>query len=775
MFEERRLEMTDRCQNKKYQEMLAAYEMGMLDEKERAELELHLYECEYCFARVQEFEKAAHHIQHNPAAKENIKGIVESLPEVETGKSNVFKFISGKKRWPSYIPASVIVIAVLLFLILKPWRLEFQPQQEAEAAATRLAIVDFKNLTSPEDPRRLGSTIANLLTTALSEALPMKVVSNERLNDVLRMYGKTQQDTEDRETAMIMARRTSARWILYGSIIEENTGLTVTMQLTEARSGEVLNGHRIAAGANESIFNLADRLAAEISKDLAFSAENSSAERRPVADITTHSSEAYRYYLEGVDLYQKFYINDAAASFHKALGYDSTLAMAWYYLAKTENAENIWRASKYSKNATQLQQLYIAASAYSIMDKRDSACILYQKIVKTFPDEKRAYLELGVKLSHLNKFDSSIQVLNEGIKVDPLFKGIYNQLAYMYNAVGKFDSAIWAIDKYIELSPDEANPYDSRGAIYASNGMTEQAIESYRKALIIKPDFFTAVEEIGHIYFLKGDYKRADSCYQELEQKATKFTKSWGRILRAIIPYGQGRIKATISGLDSCIMMDKREPVVGVIPRITYLKAFIYHGLENYPLAVKYYEKAVTVAQELNPKAQLPFHEMYVQMLVQDGQAKKAEMTNKGIQDYNEQAGGYQNYYQYGLAAIAFANKDYKTALANLIKICDDRDIHQNFYCHYFLGQVYFAMHDWGGVIREYEAQLKIYSYEHIRHFLWHNSMHYYLGIAYEEQQMYDKAISHYQRFLDIYSNADPGIPNLADARSRLARLVVKG
>ncbi len=47
----------------------------------------------------------------------------------------------------------------------------------------------------------------------------------------------------------------------------------------------------------------------------------------------------------------------------------------------------------------------------------------------------------------------------------------------------------------------------------------------------------------------------------------------------------------------------------------------------------------------------------------------------------------------------------------------------------------------------------------------------YWLGIAYEQSGWKDKAAKQYQTFLEIWKNADPGIPEVDDAKARLAKL----
>ena len=54
---------------------------------------------------------------------------------------------------------------------------------------------------------------------------------------------------------------------------------------------------------------------------------------------------------------------------------------------------------------------------------------------------------------------------------------------------------------------------------------------------------------------------------------------------------------------------------------------------------------------------------------------------------------------------------------------------------------------------------------------IWSVKAHYLLGRAYEGSGWDPKAIEQYETFLEIWKDADPGIPVLEDARERLTRL----
>jgi serine/threonine protein kinase/Flp pilus assembly protein TadD len=685
-----------------------------------------------------------------------------------------------KKKLLSFIvPAAIVFVIVFLFLILRPFKVEVVPEKKAIAEENSLAIMYFENMVDKEDSERLGEIVTNLLITDLCESEYMRVVSSQRLYDILKLLGREGEKKIDREVATQVATKAGAKWMLLGNVLQVEPEIILTSQLVDVGSGRVAAAQRITGQTGEKIFSMVDKLTVEIKKDLSLPAVAQQEPDPYVADVTTHSPEAYRYYLEGIDYANKYYSKEAKESFKKALEYDSTFAMAYFRLSDwtsgSESKKMIAKAVEYSDRVSQKEKHYIKAYEAFASGGWDKYVKELHKLVERYPEEKEAFLELGryYSSSSLFELDQGIYYLNKAIDIDPLYKMAYNSLAYAYTWTGDFEKSIWAINKYISLAPEEANPYDSRGEIYAWFGKIDQAIESFKKALEIKPDYRGSLVSLGHMYLFKREYAKAESCYKELASSSEKGTRSYGRTCLALIPLYQGKFEEALTILDNGIAADKMEQVERVLfSAKNNLKLEIYRQKKELNRALKESEMRMEIFREDFPD-EINYERMhYARFLGENNDFEKAEEVAKACKkDIEEKDPTEISKYWWIVGCIEFARGNFEESLTNFRKAAQ---VYQPLWQRYPLARVYLETGRLGEAVAEFEKAVSRYDESRAWNAIWAVKAHYFLGLAYEKSGWNKKAIEQYEEFLEIWKDADPGIPEVEDAKERLEKLKAK-
>ncbi|TFG62798.1 MAG: hypothetical protein E4H28_07225 [Gemmatimonadales bacterium] len=345
-----------------------------------------------------------------------------------------------------------------------------------------VAVMPFRSRLTDPDLEWLSTGVSELVTIGLAGLSTIRVVSGQRLFDLLRQEGREDVTEIPEYFATRLTRKAGARFMIDGSVLGSRDDLVMTADLVNVETGDVEASSRVRG---TDVFALVDRIAADLSGQIAGEAIEAT-EMTPVASFTTRDPEAYREYLLAVQAERRFHPGEAVERLQRAVEIDSTFALAYIRLSGIAfdnsqislGVEALEKARIYRDEAPERDRLYLDAILANLIDGNDDESRrLLTDLVERYPDDKQARASLPGYYS--GQSEERGRLLQEVILLDPLDGNAHNELAYFRAREGNFEAAVSLIQRYIELEP---NPLDSRGEILMIAGRQEEAREGFRAA-----------------------------------------------------------------------------------------------------------------------------------------------------------------------------------------------------------------------------------------------------------------------------------------------------
>lgn len=245
----------------------------------------------------------------------------------------------------------------------------------------------------------------------------------------------------DASAARRVSRRVGAGWYVIGSIVE--VGGRVRLQAAlhgQEETGDEPAHTARAEGPTDSIFGLADRLAAQL---LSHWGGRQGRRLAEAAAVTTSSLDAFKAYLSAEDHLRGARFDSALAGYRQATEHDPRFALAWYRLAVTgawslavtgawsEAGDSVVdsaldRAREHADNlSSRDRRLFEAFGAFQDGVPR-VAEPAYRSIRRDYPDDLEATFQLADLLFHYTPVlgrpqTESYALFREVLRLDPEF------------------------------------------------------------------------------------------------------------------------------------------------------------------------------------------------------------------------------------------------------------------------------------------------------------------------------------------------------------------
>jgi serine/threonine protein kinase/Flp pilus assembly protein TadD len=718
------------------------------------------------------------------------KTVVKKKPA--TSREITVKFsLKRPLRW-GLIVAAVVIAGLLIWRLLPKKTPLLAPKID-----NSIAVISFENQTGDKGYDYLQKAIPNLLITNLERTGELYVATWERMHDLLKQMGQKDVEDIDRDLGFELCRREGIESIVTGSFVKAGDTFVTDVKVLDVATKKLLKGANVRGRGEDSILQTQiDELTLEISQGLGIAREKLEADQHRIADVTTSSMEAYSYFLQGKEYFNLMKSEDARIAMEKAVAIDPEFAAAYDWLGMIYNFLGnrearigaVKKAMELSDRATEKERLYIQISyAYAIEGDSEKGFLLYKELAQKFPREKDVHFDLAFQFQARGMYEEAIAEFKKSLELDPGMGHALNGLTYAYSDMGDNEKAVEYAQKYVAMYPDDANPVDTLAEQYLRMGRLDEALENYKKAMEMQPDLGSAFR-IAYIYALKEDYPQALKWIDSfIDHAPSAGIQAEGYYFRAIYDFMLGKKEQAFLDLGKgAESADK----VGNEPRkadMNFVRGCIYYDLGNFDTAKEYLQKMFGENFSYDQATQQDklFYNFYLGLAdVRLGRMEPAKSKLEELKSLIFRSNPFLTYvstvWSDGLQAeiwIAEGMADKTIELLERPKHGPPPSLEVDVLGPYnipmirdTLARAYLGKGDIDGAIAVYERKASFdQQIKELR--LIHPKYYYLLGKLYEEKGEKAKAVEQYERFLELWKDADHGIPELEDAKERLSAL----
>jgi tetratricopeptide (TPR) repeat protein len=360
----------------------------------------------------------------------------------------------------------------------------------------------------------------------------------------------------------------------------------------------------------------------------------------------------------------------------------------------------------------------------------------------------------------------------------------------VYLDLGNYEKAIEHFNKYVSLNPGDANPLDSLAEAYFRMGRLDEAITKYKEALEIKPDFLTTLCNMPYVFALKENYSETIQTIDRFINFASAAgNKSKGYLLRAFYYFWIGRIERSLIDLKKAEDTAQEVGNDSGIALIEWCRMWIYYEKGDFDLSREYNEGWLNLMIKLSPDNKKSYEFGYnfnsAFRELKEGQSEAAKTRLLEMENALSELAPSQK--EWGIFSINLLRAEIMLTEGFMKESIDTMEsispysppslnsTHTLIYYNFIpyrdaAARAYVKLGDLDKAIDEYEHLITFDPDSKDRRLI-HPKYLYWLAKLYEEKGWEGKAIEHYEKFLDLWKNADPGIPEIEDAKAKLAEL----
>jgi serine/threonine protein kinase/tetratricopeptide (TPR) repeat protein len=728
-----------------------------------------------------------------------LMAVEETLPDKERVVRKIMPRIGiarAKKLSLQKISTLALVAVVAIMAGIFAWRLMTPTQTiiPTEPGRLRVAVVPFQNNSGDMELDRFRSALSSMFTNDMMQSRYISVVDESHVYSVLTKLELDDAANLTQDNLRDIARETGVTHILKGTYIKLGDNYRVDVVLQDAGTLAPVAAERADGVGENSLFAMVDNLTKKLKLHFNLTQEEIENDLDgKISEVTTPNLRALEFYIEANKALNSRDFTKAIESLENAIALDPDFAIAYRILSGVYNRlylevdrnEDYWdKLEEYREKAfeaaqrrppSERERLFIVASnQHNLVETFHT---LY-KLVNLFPDDENGNLWIGTVMRQQKEYELAKTFFEPLIRNNSHRQIAYFHLAHVYRAQGLYDEARKICELSIEKFPGNPMDYETMVSIYITERDFDNALLWCKKGYELDPNVFTNFGVMGHTYFFIGDLSRAEVEYRKQLDSELRSDRINGRLNLINVYNTQGRFDDILALADEAMQKDESSYQI----RQHAAHVLIVKG--NFEEALRQIE---LWDEGLRP---LYLGELYSKMQVwkevEDVVDALEKAYEKGMEEHL--SGDWPEQIKNLVPIFARRTKRYSLRLQGLIEIARGnydqairhlehakslfRDLHDEAFAYIVepLALACFEKGDWERAREEYES-IGMMTYGRKNHGDIYVKSFYMLGKVYEKLGKKKEARKNYERFLELWKNADPGLPEPADARSRLAHL----
>jgi len=339
--------------------------------------------------------------------------------------------------------AAVVIIA----LAIGGW-LYYGRKAHALTEKDTIVLADFTNTTG--DPVFDG-TLRQGLAVQLEQSPFLSLVSDQRIQQTLRLTGQPADTKLTPEIARDLCQRVGSAAVLDGSIASLGSQYVLGLKAVNCRTGDSLAQEQATADAKERVLKALGEAAAKLREKLGESLVTVQKLDTPIEQASTPSLEALKAYSLG----QKTLVGkgDWAAAvplFQRAIRLDPNFAMAYASLGVDYSnlgetslaSENTKKAYDLRERVSEREKFYIESHYYHyVTGDLEKARQAYELWSQTYPRDLVPPNNLGLIYENLGDYDKALAESREALRLDPGSGASYANLVAPYLYLNRLQEA----------------------------------------------------------------------------------------------------------------------------------------------------------------------------------------------------------------------------------------------------------------------------------------------------------------------------------------------